>query len=213
MAEEGVPPAGLELMGPDEDEEVKSAWSPPKTLPHITNWVRAAHHSLKLCSTMRQRLACQMLRLERFGMRADHNHAQKPAVMQRRRRGSILRSMSKQMEERVALLGLAKAGKTTLVEQLAHADPIRITNPPTTPHAGTLHTHNPTDNMMMVRLSPIGRYARADLTRQHAHASDDLGYVRRGEGAPRHVVGSVYHGLVDHVCHRLLQSSVDARSP
>ena len=57
------------------------------------------------------------------------------------------------MEERVALLGLAKAGKTTLVEQLAHADPIKITNPPTTPHDGTLHTHNPTDNMMMVRPS------------------------------------------------------------
>jgi hypothetical protein len=84
---------------------------------------------------------------------ASDRYAQKPAVMQRRRRGSILRSMSKQMEERVALLGLSKAGKTTLVEQLAHADPIKITNPPTTPHDGTLHTHNPTDNMMMVRPS------------------------------------------------------------
>ena len=84
------------------------------------------------------------------------------------------------MEERVALLGLAKVGKTTLVEQLAHADPIRITNPPTTPHAGTLHTHNPSDNMMMVRLSPrpVGRCVRAELTRQPAHASDDLGHVR-----------------------------------
>jgi 50S ribosomal subunit-associated GTPase HflX len=75
---------------------------------------------------------------------------QKPEVMQRRRRGSILRSMSKQMEERVALLGLSKAGKTTLVEQLAYADPIKITTTPTTPHDGSLHTHNPTDNMMMV---------------------------------------------------------------
>lgn len=71
--------------------------------------------------------------------------------MQRKRRGSILRSMSKQMEERVALLGLSKVGKTTLVEQLAYAEPIAIGVTPATPHDGTLHTHNPSDNMMMVR--------------------------------------------------------------
>jgi signal recognition particle receptor subunit beta len=78
--------------------------------------------------------------------------------------------MSKQMEERVALLGISKAGKTTLVEQLAHADPIRINNPPTTPHDGVLHTHNPTDNMMMVSSSesqqPVRRCVRAKLKRK-----------------------------------------------
>ena len=44
MAEEGVPPAaGLDLGGMDaQEEEAETGWSPPKTLPHVTNWVRGA---------------------------------------------------------------------------------------------------------------------------------------------------------------------------
>lgn len=82
--------------------------------------------------------------------------------------------MSKQMEERVALLGLSKAGKTTLVEQLAHADPIKITTPPTTPPDGTLHTHNPTDNMMMVSLSGPASAVGQWITRPRLTSSRDV---------------------------------------
>ena len=44
MAEEGVPPsAGLDLGGMDaQEEEADTGWSPPTTLPHVTNWVRGA---------------------------------------------------------------------------------------------------------------------------------------------------------------------------
>ena len=72
------------------------------------------------------------------------------AAMQRKRRGSVLRTMSKTVDVRVALLGLSGVGKTTLAEQLAHADPVTITVTPVTPVDGHLVTHNPNSNLMMM---------------------------------------------------------------
>lgn len=59
MAEEGVPPAGLELCAEDEeDEEMTGSWAAPTALPHVTNWVRTVFSvfSLQLADAPGRRL-------------------------------------------------------------------------------------------------------------------------------------------------------------
>lgn len=88
-------------------------WSPPKTLPHITN----------------RPLALSALQ---------------PG-------GSILRTTSKTMEVRVAVLGLSGAGKSMLVEQLAQRDGHRkfISTTPITPDEGRMELHAPSDALQL----------------------------------------------------------------
>ena len=58
--------------------------------------------------------------------------------------------MSKRSEERVAIFGLSKSGKTALALQLSYVDPIIMSTTPLTPPAGTCITYNPDESMMMM---------------------------------------------------------------
>jgi GTPase SAR1 family protein len=67
--------------------------------------------------------------------------------------------MSKHMEVRLAVVGLSRAGKSTLVEQLAQEDGNRtfITTTPTTPDEGRMELHEPSDTMRMMIWDMNGR--------------------------------------------------------
>jgi GTPase SAR1 family protein len=67
--------------------------------------------------------------------------------------------MSKHMEVRLAVVGLSRAGKSTLVEQLAQEDGNRtfVTTTPTTPDEGRMELHEPSDTMRMMIWDMNGR--------------------------------------------------------